>query len=250
MADGRRLLQIFALAALGVIAAPAFALQLLTEESPPFNYTQDGKLVGSGAEIVAEMARRAKIPVQTQVLPWDQAYVRAQAERETCLFSTARLDNRERLFTWIGPIAINVWAVYAPSSFATKVTSLSDLKPLRIGAVVQDAKAEFLRENGVTNIRALPDDRQNPPRLLLPADNPDHIDLWVAGVYGARELAKSVNVSDLKQVMIVRELPLYLACSPQTGPTTVRALSDALETIKADGTLKRITGDYERRFPQ
>jgi hypothetical protein len=57
-------------------------------------------------------------------------------------------------------------------------------------------------------------------------------------------------VSDLKQVMIVRELPLYLACSPQTSPTTVRALSDALETIKADGTLKRITGDYERRFAQ
>ena len=252
MGPFRVLTAVAALVALSAFAfAPrAIALTLLTEENPPFNYTEKGKLVGSGAEIVAEMAQRAKLPAKTEVLPWERAYVRAQAEKETCLFSTARLENRERLFLWVGPIAINVWVVYGPSSFKTPIRSLVDLKPYRIGGVVGDAKPEYLRENGVTNIRALPDDRQNPPRLSLPSDDADHIDLWVAGLYGAKELAKSVNVTDLKPVYTVRELPLYLACSPQTNPATLKALNDALESLKADGTLKRVTTDYERKFAQ
>ena len=247
-----RLLTAAALVTLSAAASvpQAVALTLLTEENPPFNYTDKGKLVGSGAEVVAEIVQRAKLPSRTEVLPWERAYVRAQAEKETCLFSTARLENRERLFLWVGPIAINVWAVYAPASFTTPIHSLVDLKPYRIGGVVGDAKPEFLRENGVTNIRALSDDRQNPPRLALPADDADHIDLWIAGLYGAKDLAKSVNVTDLKLVYTVRELPLYLACSPQTSAATLKALNEALETVKADGTLKRITADYERKFAQ
>jgi polar amino acid transport system substrate-binding protein len=233
-----------------LFAAHASGLTLLTEENPPFNFTEKGKLVGSGAEVVAEMIRRANLSATTEILPWDTAYVRAQAAKETCLFSTARLDNRERLFIWVGPIATNVWAIYGRSDFAAPVKSLADLKRFRIGGVVSDAKAEYLRENLLTNVRALPEDRMNPPRLLLPDDHPDHIDLWIAGLYGAREIAKASNVTNLKLVLVVREVPLYLACSPRTRPETIQALNAALESVRADGTLQRITGAYERRFAQ
>lgn len=236
------------LASTALVAAHAFGLTLLTEENPPFNYTEQGKLIGSGADVVTEMVKRAKLSATTEILPWDKAYVRAQAAKETCLYSTARLENRERLFIWVGPIATNVWAIYGRGDFAAPVTSLADLKRYRIGGVVKDAKAEFLREQAVTNVRALPEDRMNPPRLYLPADHPDHIDLWIAGLYGAREMAKAAKVPDLKLVLVVREVPLYLACSPQTRPATIQALNAALESVRADGTLARINGDYERRF--
>lgn len=232
------------------VALPAPALTLLTEENPPFNYTEGGKLVGMATEIVLEMAKRANVPVTTELLPWDRAYRRAQADRETCLFATARLENRERLFSWVGPLALNLWGVYAPGSFAATVKSLPELKPYRIGGVVSDAKVEYLRENFLTNIKQVPDDRQNPPRLLLGADDPDRIDLWVTGIYAARDVARAAKVSDIKLVFIVREIPLYLACSPQTRPATVKALADALETLKSDGTQKRIIADYERKFGQ
>jgi polar amino acid transport system substrate-binding protein len=231
-----------------LVATHAAGLTLLTEENPPFNYTEKGRLVGGGADVVAEMVKRAKLSATTEMLQWDRAYVRAQGEKETCLFSTARLENRERLFTWVGPIATNVWAIYGPGDFAAPVASLEDLKRYRIGAVVKDAKAEYLREHAVTNVRALPDDRMNPPRLYLPRDHPDHIDLWIAGIYGARETARAAKVPDLKLVLVVREQPLYLACSPQTRPATLQALNTALESIRADGTLARINGHYERRF--
>ena len=37
---------------LGFAAAPASALQLVTEEYPPFNYTENGKLVGLSSDVV------------------------------------------------------------------------------------------------------------------------------------------------------------------------------------------------------
>src|SRR5262252_10550086 len=65
----------------------AHALRMLTEENPPLNFTQNGKLTGVSAEVVAEMGRRAKIPMSFETLAWDKAYLRAQSESDVCLFS-------------------------------------------------------------------------------------------------------------------------------------------------------------------
>ena len=240
-----------ALSLMGILVATgASALTLLTEENPPFNFTEKGKLAGSAAEIVQDMAVRAGVPAKVDVLPWDTAYVRAQARRDTCLFATARLENRERLFLWIGPIAMNLWAVYGKGDFAPTIRTVKDLALYRIGTVARDAKHEYLRENGVTELRPIRDDAQNPPRLVLPHDNPDAIDLWITDLYAGRDLAKVAKVTDIKLVFIAAEQPLYLACSPQTDKKIVKALSDALDGMKADGSLKRITDVYEKRFAQ
>jgi polar amino acid transport system substrate-binding protein len=231
-------------------AAPAATLTFLTEENPPFNYLENGKLTGSGTEIALQIANRAGQPATMELLPWDTAYVRTQAEKNTCLFSTARLENRERLFLWVGPIATNLWALYGKGDFAVPIRTLKDLSPYRIGAVARDAKGEFLRENAVTNLRLVRDDRDNPPRLLLPPDNPDHIDLWITGLHAGRDVAKAAKVTGIKLVFIAAEQPLYLACNPQTDRAIVKALADALETLKADGSLARINANYEKKFAQ
>jgi len=231
-----------------IMPSLAGALTLLTEENPPFNYSEGGRLTGLVTELVQEAARRANVPYTIEVLPWARAYSRAQAERDTCLFATARLDNREKLFNWVGPLASNLWGVYAKGDFKGSVRLLADLKPYRIGGVVNDAKVEYLKENGVTNIRQALEDRMNPPRLFLPADHPDHVDLWVSGFFGARDVAKAAKVTDIKLVFIVREIPLYLACSPQTSPAVVKALSDALEKMRAEGKPARLAAAYEKKF--
>ncbi len=235
------------LAALAAANAVA-ALTLLTEENPPFNYTEGGKLTGLVTELVLETAKRANVPYTLEVLPWNRAYLRAQAEKDTCLFATARLEHRERLFSWIGPFAGNLWAVYGRGDFAGTVRLLGDLKLYRIGGVVSDAKVEYLKENGVTNVRQVLEDRMNPPRLLLPAEDPNRIDLWVTGYFGAREVAKAAKVTDLKLVFTLREIPLYLACSPQTSPAALKSLNEALDTVRAEGMLARVAATYEKKF--
>lgn len=231
-------------------ALPAQALTLLTEENPPFNYTENGKLTGLVTELVQETMKRANVPYTVEVLPWTRGYMRTQAEKDTCLFATARLENREKLFTWVGPFASNLWGVYGRGDFSGSVRLLPDLKPYRIGGVVNDAKVEYLKENGLANIRQALEDRANPPRLFLPAEDPNHIDLWVTGFFGARDVAKAARVSDIKLVFVVRDIPLYLACSPQTSPSALKALNEALEKVRADGLPARLAAAYEKKFAQ
>jgi polar amino acid transport system substrate-binding protein len=236
------------LGAVVLASPPVSGLTLLTEENPPFNYTESGKLTGIATDIVLETVRRSGLPMKIEVLHWDEAYKRAQAQRETCLFATARLENRERLFAWIGPLANNYWGVYGRSDFSIPVRKLDDLRTWRIGGVVSDAKVEYLRENAVTNIKTVAEDKQNPPRLLLPADDPKRIDLWITGLYAARDVARAAGVPDVKLVYVAREIPVYLACSPQTSVATLKALADAFEQVKAEGIPARVNAAYEKKF--
>lgn len=236
----RTLLSLFGLA----LAAPAaHALTLVTEENPPFNYTEQGKVVGLSTEIVAELGKRSAIPLQIQSMPWEQAYTAVQRDKETCIYSTARLDNRERLFSWIGPIATNRWVLIGKSDFAG-VKIVEDARKYRVGVVAKDAKIEFLMSKGVTDLREVSEDALNPPRLVLNRDDPNRIDLWATSAYGARRTAARAKVKDIKLVLTLHEVPLYIACGRNTSPQTVQALSRALERATKDGTLKRITEQY------
>jgi polar amino acid transport system substrate-binding protein len=231
--------------------APAATLTFLTDESPPFNFRENGKITGSATEIVQQIATRSgQAATIEMVAQWDSAFTRAQAEKNTCLFATARLENRERLFLWVGPLATNLWAIYGKGDFAVPIRALKDLAPYKIGAVTRDAKGDFLRENAITNLKLVRDDVDNPPRLLLPADHPDHIDLWITGRFAGRDIAKAAKVSDIKLVFIASEQPLYLACNPQTDRAVVKAMSDALETLRSDGSLARISAAYEKKYAQ
>ena len=235
--------QLVLLAALAWSASfPARALTLVTEENAPFNYTDAGRPAGMSTEVVLEMARRAGVAVEIRSLAWDRAFQRGQADRDTCIYSIARLDNRELLFAWVGQIATNKWAVFGKSDFSRPVKTLADLRPLKIGGVVADAKVEFLKSNAVTNIKEVKRDAQNPPRLFLKPDDPDRIDLWVTGYYAAPRVASMAKAGAVKLVYVLHEEPLWLACSPLTGKDTVRKLAETLASMHKDGSVKRIVG--------
>ncbi len=229
------------------LAAPAHALTFITEENPPLNYTEGGRVTGYATEVVTEMGKRARIPLKFVVMPWEKAYVAAQSGRDNCLYATARLENRENLFQWVGPIALNRWAVYGRTEFAADIRSVEDLKPHRIGAVTFDAKADYLKAQSVVNLLLVDEDRANPPRLFLPKTDADYIDLWVTSFAGAQRTA-GARFKELKLVYTIRDVPSWLACSPQVPRDVVGKLGGALQSMRKDGTLQKIADRYERKF--
>jgi polar amino acid transport system substrate-binding protein len=239
-----RRLAFLSLIGLTLVASSARALTLVTEENPPFNYTEQGKVVGMSTEIVVEIGKRSGTPLQIQSMPWEKAYIAAQRDKDTCIYSTARLDNRERLFSWIGPIATNQWVLIGKGDFAGSVKVVEDARKYRVGVVAKDAKVEFLMSKGVTDLREVSEDGLNPPRLVLNRDDPNRIDLWATSAYGARRTAERAKVKDIKLVLNLTKTPLYLACGRNASPQTVRALQQAFEKADKDGTLKRIAERY------
>ena len=235
------------LAGLVLAPQPALALKLLTEENPPLNYTEGKKLTGVATDVVQEMLKRAKIKPDIEVMSWDKAYEKAQADKETCLYATARLPNRENAFKWVGPIAMNKWGLYALGGFKPELKTLADVRPFRVGGVERDAKVEFIRERGVTNVIEEKEDRHNPPKLTLNLKETLKIDLWITSVASAKKVAAQAKVTDLKLVLIANEAESYLACSPRTAPETLKALAAALDSMKKDGAYEKIVKAYESR---
>jgi len=235
---------------LGFAAAPVQALQMLTEENPPYNYTENQKPTGLSTEILVEMGRRAKIPMTFAVMPWPQGYEQTQRKLDTCIYSTSRLENRERIFKWVGPLATNSWGLFAKSGFNDPVKTLADVRPYRIGGVTNDAKIVWLRDNALTNIVAVNEDKLIPPMLTLDRKQLNAVDLWVTGIYAEKTVAASANVKDIKLVLKIKDEPLWLACNPSLSENTIKALSEALAGMKKDGAYKKITESYDKRFAQ
>ena len=235
------------LTVLAGLSPHAHALTFLTEENPPYNFTQAGQPVGLSTEIVTEATKRAGVSMQVVSIEWDEAYRRGQADKDSCLFSVARLENRENLFQWGGEIALNKWAVFGRGDFNKPVKALADLRPFKIGGVVTDAKVDYLKANAVTNIKEVVRDESNPPRLFLKPEDANYIDLWATGYYAAGTIAAAAKAGPIKLVYVFREQSLWLACSPRTAKDVVKKLSDAMASMKKDGTQKRLIDAMEKR---
>jgi polar amino acid transport system substrate-binding protein len=68
-----------------------------------------------------------------EFLPWTEGYQRAQKEKNTVLFSTARLPEREKLFKWVGPIRPVKGVLISKSNNNVTIQSDSDIKKYKIG---------------------------------------------------------------------------------------------------------------------
>ena len=228
-------------------AAQAQTITFLTEQNPPFNFAQGAAPAGISTEVVNEIIKRAGVTGRFEVLAWDAAYLRGQTDKDTCLYSTGRLENRENLFVWIGPIATNRWVLVAKDDFPGVIKTDADARKYKIGAVRMDAKVEFLRAKAITNIFESEREEQIPPRLFLKKDDPARIDLWVSGLYAYKATAEKAKVAGVKPVYAVGQQDLYLACSPRTSKAAFKKLGDAFQSMRKDGSAARIAAEAEKR---
>ena len=190
-----------------------------------------------------------KTPTSRSQAPTADSLARDGRRREPHFASGRRLENRERLFKWVGQLATNYWGLFAKSGFNDPVKTLADARPYRIGGVTNDAKVMWLQDNAVTNIVTVNEDKLVPPMLTLDRKKLNAVDLWVTGIYAEKIIAKAAGVTDIKLVLkLPKEERLWLTCGPSVGSDTVKALADALAAMNKDGTYKKIFDAYEKRF--
>lgn len=226
------------LAALALVCGLAAAeLTVYTEESPPINFTENGKVTGSATDIVREVLKRAGQPDKIEVVNWTRGYKEVQEKANIALYSTTRNEKRESLFQWVGPVARKKWVLFAKKG-GPKIASLDDAKKVKaIGTYKDDAKEMFLKEKGFTNLDSSAKDEANPKKL-----DAGKIDLWITGDSEGPAVAKAAGLDPaiLEPALVVKTAELYIAVSKQTDAATVTALHTAYEAMKVDGTLDGI----------
>ncbi|WP_162256852.1 substrate-binding periplasmic protein [Noviherbaspirillum sp. Root189] len=220
----------------------ACAWQLVTEENPPYNMRQDGRVVGISTDKLLEAFQRVGVKPDIQIMPWARAYQSALTRSNHCVFSTARNTDREPLFKWIGPIAEAEWVLYKTADAAVPAR-LDDVRGQVIGGYLEDVITKWLLAQGY-HVEAATSDAVNPRKLIA-----GRIDFWASTpARASRFLAAGNLASAIVPALSFGRSQLYLACHPSASDAMVRRLNDALRDMGKDGTSARIEARYANRL--
>jgi len=226
---------------LALASAQASDLSAYTEDWAPYNFEENGQVRGISTDILRAACTTAKLDCSIALVPWARAYKAASTEPKALAYTTARKPSREHEFVWVGPILPRSTWVYTREDGTAPPASTTDLAKLRIGIVRGEAAENDLLTAGVpaTALVAQPTNA-DVLRLLLSGGVDAMVDTEVAMQWklksqglAARTVHQAFKLTD--------EGSYYYAINPATPPQTVKKLQDAVDKLRANGQIARIT---------
>ena len=223
-------------------------MKLLTEEYPPYNYTENGIVIGIAPDLMEEMLKKLDTKLtqkDIKVYPWARGYLMALKEKNTVLFAMTKTSAREKLFKWVGPIIENHNILMAKKEKNIKINSFEDINKYEVGVVRNDIAEQLLLSNGVyeKNLQEVANVISNLKKL-----NVDRVDL-----IGYTEIAlkwvikkNKYNLDDYEIVFNLTKEPssLYFAFNKDTSDEIIEKFQNVLDEVKKEGTYDNIILKY------
>lgn len=221
-------------------------LYIYTENFPPYNMSTNGRAFEHSADkidgICTERAKavldQSGYDYRVKLRNWNYGYNRALNKANHGIFCTTYTEERAPMFKWVGPLAQNLWTVFAAPGSTFTMNKLEDAKGKTIGGYRNDVRSEYLLKRGY-EMSVIESDDLNPKRLAL-----GQIDLWIAERLGGPYLASQQDVEGLVPVFSFNDVDLYLAMSPDTPDEVIEDLNKALAAVKDNGTYDAIGTKY------
>ena len=230
---------------LNVLHASTVKIEVVTEKYPPFQWEEDGKIVGPSAQIVEAIIKKVAIEYSLDIYPWARAYKIAQNRKNVLIYSITRSEKREKLFKWVGALSshkVYLWKL--KSNKDINIKTLDDARKFFIAGVRKDAKTQYLLNNGFKNIAIVHSTdiainllHSNKVSLLI--ENED-LPLQVEKLgYDFNEMEKVYYLKGFSQ-------DLYVAFSLMTDDALVEKFKKALEELKSNGEFDKIINKYKK----
>jgi polar amino acid transport system substrate-binding protein len=228
-------------------AASAEDLTYITEQYPPYNFQNEGRLQGISIDLLEMVWERLGVSLNRSVvelLPWTVGYQRTLNEKNTVLFGTARLPEREQLFKWAGPIGSIRNVLLAKKDKNISITTIEDLKRYKIGAIKDTSPIQMLLNKGMEkDILVL---EMTPTPLIEMLQN-ESIDAWafgdIAGIWLIQ--GSGLNSSDYTTAYVLGQTDYYYAFNKDIPDSLVQSFQQALDYIKKNKDKDGVS-DYER----
>lgn len=243
----RKQLANVALALACVSSAMASELTILSEEWPPITFSNNKVPDGMAVEVVNAIQARLGNPQAIAIVPFARAYSLLLSTPNIMQFTIGRSDEREKLMTLLGPIAIAKTQVFTRKGNAARLIALGDaIHKLPIGTYRHSIFSKTAESQGFTAIE-LAATPQITANMLMRG----RVEMWVDGSLAIPAILKEAgySIDDVEPVMTLDSLELYLAFSPGTNGQTINAWEKALRDMKQDGTFGRIHQKWLGREP-
>lgn len=222
-------------------------LVVVTEHNPPFNFIQDGKVTGIASDLFVEMAEEAGLPVthdDIQLWPWARGYAEIQHKSDVILFSTGRIEMREGMFQWIGPLYSLDCSIISRKGAHVRINDLTtDVCKYSIGTIRESAPEQVLIAKGVptANMQRVHDLDINVKKLV--EGRIDGVLFNEAAVmYTIKKMGLDTAEYEVNYVLF--SVPLYYAASKDMDPAVVGKLQAAFDKLKDEGRLRAIIQEY------
>ncbi len=239
------------------ITTPVEAVEvtIYTEEFPPYNYSEDGKLTGVSTKVVEHVMKNSGVDYKIISYPWARAYLLSQKQPNSLIYSIARTSEREKLFKWVGLVVPTRNSVFCLAKRTDiQIHTLNDLKPYKMGTVIDDALETYLVGKGFEMSyfqRVGGDDAYLLNFLMLKRGR---IDL-MPGVDSVTNyvVRKAGDDPDrmLKKIFRLKDTSgggAYLAASLTTGDDLIQRLAHALEQFKTTQEYTALLAEWGIEF--
>ncbi len=213
------------------------SFRILTEEFPPYNFTEGGEIRGISTEIVREILGKMNYQDNIEVMTWSDGYNLLQNEDNIILFSTTKSPVRENLFKWVGPLVPNNTAFFARKGADLSISGMDDARKVKnIGVYKDDFGELLLKEKGFTNLDSVKDNKLNVKKLVH-----GDIDLWIINELTGKHMAMKAGFADkIEKAYDVQKDYMYIAFSKSTPDSLIQEWQNVLDEIKTDGTFAQI----------
>ncbi|MEE4307061.1 transporter substrate-binding domain-containing protein [Pseudomonas alliivorans] len=235
-----------------LLSAPARAdhYQVVTEEWPPYNYSENGQITGMTTEIVRAIMKVTGHDLTIVLAPSMRASLTLKMRPRTIMYSMFRTPEREHVYKWVGPILEEAIHPYQLAA-APPVTSLEQLLHApQITTRHAGLLPDMLQSLGFKNLDKSATESVQLYRMLLSDRTAIIIGDTDAGVaYQSRQL--NIAPGTLRQIPIeLYRSSLYIAFSRDCEDDVVDSWASALETLRQSGELERIQRRYTQPAPQ
>ncbi len=251
MMNKKCLSAIWVLHIIAIFAYPVYGqtIHVVTEEYPPYNFTENGKITGVSTDVVRAVLKEVGLEADIKSYPWPRAWRMALENENTMIYSISKVADRKDMFKWIGVVAPADNYLFALKKREDiKIVDLDDAKKYMIGTVRNDVADAYLIKNGFAvggNIERGPNYELNMKKLLS-----GRIDLWFCAELVGNYLLKKHGYNPKETVRKAYFMDdvvgdgFYMAFSKSTPDYIVEKFRKAIEKVKKDGTYSRILKNY------
>ncbi|MDD3342881.1 MAG: transporter substrate-binding domain-containing protein [Sulfurospirillaceae bacterium] len=213
----------------------AEAYTVYTEQMPPYNFVDEGKVVGSSTELLKALLKKNgdTIKGQIQIGPWAKGYHAVLSNKNTLIYSMARTKDRESLFKWVGPIDTLGIGLLAKKSKHVVIKDRESLHHYTIAAMYETAAESLLLSNGV---RAEELDRFTNIYTQIRKLQEGRIDAVAFSIESLKALILEVGLDpdEYEVVYMLKQSELYFAFNKDTPEKKIRSLNDNLKLLKQE----------------
>lgn len=223
-------------------------VKLYTEDFPPYQINENGKLSGIAIDVVNELKKRVKDDVSIELSDWNTSYNKALNNKNHGVFSTGRTPERENLFKWIGPIGKTKYIFFtnAQNDFYIGNPNEAETKAKHILVSNNDVSYQVLTNLGIKNLK-ISQDKTNKENIQSIAN--DKSALWASdfysGIYKIRKLGLENKIKPMMYNRPFITTTMNIAFNKDSDEKIIENWTQALKEIVDDGTYAKIMQKYE-----